>query len=67
MTTFNRSIIGAALIEALQTDCGYAAATIIADGLATAFADATDSRAVAETVAIELLPFIRPDLLKQEV
>jgi len=66
MTTFNRSILGAALIEALQTDCGYATATIVADGLTAAFASATDARAVAETVAIELLPFIRPDLLKLE-
>lgn len=61
-----RPVLGAALIEALQADCGYAAAAIITDGLTTAIQDAMNARAVAETIAIELLPFVRPDLFERE-
>ena len=61
-----RPILGAALIEAMQADCGHAAASIIADGLSKAFAEGKNVRAAAEIAAVELLPFVRPDLFKQE-
>lgn len=62
-----RPVLGAALIEALQADCGYAAASIITDGLTNAIQHAKSARSIAETIAIELMPFIRPDLFKREV
>lgn len=61
-----RSVLGAALIEAMQADCGYAAASIIADGLSKAFAEGKNAREAAEIIAVELLPFVRPDLFKEE-
>lgn len=59
-------VLGATLIEALQADCGHAAASIIANGLTKAIADAKNVRTMAEIIAIELMPFVRPDLFKRE-
>ena len=62
-----RPVLGAALIEALQADCGYTAASIIAGAITEALPEAKNVRAIAETIAIELMPLIRPDLFKREV
>ena len=58
-------IVAEAMTEVMTADCGYAAAVELGDALAEAFRDARSLTDTGHAVALELLPWLRPQLFPE--